>query len=76
MDGRRGGREREDMFHKLDMTRNKDFFQVRVKIEKGPLSEGVIEKDNKDGIWDRVCEKNRNTTRENIDTQRHKVWMS
>ena len=36
-----GRRERENMFHKHDMTGHKDFFKGRVKIEKGTPSEGV-----------------------------------
>ena len=32
-------REQEYIFHKLDMTRHKDFFEGRVKTEKGTLSE-------------------------------------
>ena len=39
------------MFHKLDMTRHKYFFEGRVKKEKDTLSEGVTEKDTRTGFW-------------------------
>ena len=55
------------------MTRHKDLFESRVKIEKDTLSEGVAEK-LKEWIWDRVCGKNRATTRESINNRRHGVW--
>ena len=33
------------MFHKLSMTGDKEFIEVRVKTEEGTLSEGVTDKD-------------------------------
>ena len=54
------------------MTGHKDFIEDRVKTEKGTLSEGVRER-HKDWIWDRVCGKNRDATKENIKNQRHGV---
>ena len=36
-----------NVFHKLDMTGHKYFFENRVKIEKGTLSKGVAEKDTR-----------------------------
>ena len=43
--GGRGRREREYIFHKINMTGHKYFFEGRVNTEKGTLSEGVPEKD-------------------------------
>ena len=40
-----GGRERENILHKLDMTGHKYFFESRVKTEEDTLSKGVAEKD-------------------------------
>ena len=37
----------ENVFHKLDMTGHKYFFESRVKTEKGTLSKGVAEKDTR-----------------------------
>ena len=37
-------------FPQLNMTRHKDFFEGRVKTEKGTLSEGVPEKDTWTGF--------------------------
>ena len=37
--------EREYIFHKLNITRYKDFSEGRVETKKGTLSEGVPEKD-------------------------------
>ena len=33
------------------MTKHKDFFEGKVKTEKGTLSEGVAEKDTRIGFW-------------------------
>ena len=32
------------------MTKHKDFFEGKVKTEKGTLSEGVVEKDTRTGF--------------------------
>ena len=44
---RRGRHKWENIFHKLDM---KVFLEDKVKIEKGTLSEGVVEKDTRTGF--------------------------
>ena len=41
------GREWENILHRLDMTRHKDFFESEVKTEEGTLSKGVAEKDTR-----------------------------
>ena len=56
------------------MTRQKDFFEGRLKIEKGTFSEGVTKKDTRTRFGDRVCGKNRGATRENTKNRRDRVW--
>ena len=68
-----GGRDWENILHKLDM-RHKDFFESGVKNEEDTLSKGVAEKDT-NSIWSRVCGKSREVTKENINNRRHGVWM-
>ena len=43
-------RERKYIFHKLNMTGHKGFFEGRFKLEKDTLSEGVTEKDKRTGF--------------------------
>ena len=40
-----GGREQENILHKLEMTRHNDFFESEVKTEEDTLSKGVGKKD-------------------------------
>ena len=55
------------------MTSYKDF--LRVKKQEGTLSKGVAEKDIRTRFGVLVCGKSRDTTRENINNQRHEVWI-
>ena len=40
-----GGKERENILHKFDMTGHKDCFESGVKTKEDTLSKGVAEKD-------------------------------
>ena len=42
-----GGRERENILHKLDMTGHKIFCESEVKIDEGTMSKGVVKKDTR-----------------------------
>ena len=42
-----GGRERENILHKLDMTGHKIFCEHEVKIDEGAMSKGVAKKDTR-----------------------------